>query len=141
MIVPNDNYCKYEDFMMPLLDEAYLRQQKGYHWTPSRLIKFMGEKINNEDSVLYWAAKNGIPVFSPAITDGSVGDMLFMHSYKHPGLIVDVVADIRAMNNEAIHSLKNGVLICGGGVCKHHIMNANLFSNKGADYCVYINTA
>ncbi len=25
---------------------------------------------------------NDIPVFSPALTDGSIGDMLFFHSYK-----------------------------------------------------------
>jgi deoxyhypusine synthase len=27
-------------------------------------------------------AVNDIPVFSPALTDGSIGDMLFFHSYK-----------------------------------------------------------
>ena len=31
------------------------------------MIKLMGEKINNEQSVYYWAAKNNIPVFCPAI--------------------------------------------------------------------------
>ena len=31
-------------------------------WTPSTMIKQMGEKIANEDSVYYWAAKNDIPV-------------------------------------------------------------------------------
>ena len=32
------------------------------------MIKLMGEKINNPESVYYWAAKNDIPVFCPAIT-------------------------------------------------------------------------
>jgi deoxyhypusine synthase len=44
-------------------------------------------EINNEASVCYWAAKNGIPIFSPALTDGSLGDMLFFHSFKNPGLV------------------------------------------------------
>lgn len=35
--------------------------------------------------------QNDIPVFSPALTDGSVGDMLFFHSYKNPGLVLDIV--------------------------------------------------
>ena len=67
--------------------------------------------------------------------------MIYFHSYKRPGLLIDVVADIRAMNNQTIYSPKNGVLVLGGGMAKHHIMNANLFTEKGASYCVYVNTA
>lgn len=55
------------------------------------MIKFLGEKINNTDSILYWAAKNNIPVFCPAITDGAIGDMLFYSSYKNEGFILDLV--------------------------------------------------
>ena len=29
--------------------------------------------------------RNDIPVISPALTDGSLGDMLFFHSFKNPG--------------------------------------------------------
>jgi hypothetical protein len=36
-------------------------------------------------SVYYWAYKNNIPVFSPAITDGSIGDMVYFHSFNNPG--------------------------------------------------------
>lgn len=35
--------------------------------------------------------QNHIPVFSPALTDGSLGDMIFFHSYKNPGLVLDIV--------------------------------------------------
>ena len=35
--------------------------------------------------------QNNIPVFCPALTDGSIGDMLFCHSVNNPGLIVDIV--------------------------------------------------
>ena len=49
-----------------------------------------------QDSVYYWAQKNGIPVYCPALTDGSLGDMLYFFSYSHsPGLSIDIVADIR----------------------------------------------
>ena len=34
---------------------------------------------------------------------------------------------------------KSGVIILGGGVVKHHIMNSNIWRN-GADYGVFINT-
>lgn len=75
LIVPNENYAVFETWLMPLLDECLKEQQeKGTHWTPSRLIWRMGERINNEESIFYWAWKNKIPVFCPAITDGSIGD-------------------------------------------------------------------
>jgi deoxyhypusine synthase len=50
------------------------------------MIARLGKAIDNPDSVYYWCQKHGIPVFCPAITDGSIGDMLFFHSYKSPGL-------------------------------------------------------
>ncbi|EGG16413.1 deoxyhypusine synthase [Cavenderia fasciculata] len=140
LLVPNDNYCKFEDWVMPVLDRMVDDQEKkGIRWTPSRVINRLGEEIKNEDSILYWAHRNNIPVYCPAITDGSIGDMMYFHSYSKPGLIVDLVADIRAINNHAIYSKKSGVIILGGGVIKHHICNANLFRN-GAEYAVYINT-
>lgn len=35
--------------------------------------------------------QNRIPVLSPALTDGSLGDMMFFHSFKNPGLVLDIV--------------------------------------------------
>lgn len=52
--------------------------------------------------------------------------MIYFHSYKNPGLIVDIAGDIRALNNRAVHAPKTGMLVLGGGVVKHHVCNANL---------------
>lgn len=38
--------------------------------------------------------QNNIPVFSPALTDGSLGDMIYFHSFKNPGLVLDIVEGI-----------------------------------------------
>ena len=99
----------------------------------------MGKEIDNPESSLYWAYKNDIPVFCPAITDGAVGDVLFFHSYVESGLIVDTAEDIIKLNSMAMNALQTGMIILGGGVVKHHICNANLMRN-GADYSVFVNT-
>ncbi|MBA0780585.1 hypothetical protein Gotri_004671 [Gossypium trilobum] len=114
LLVPNDNYCKFEDWIIPIFDQMLKEQHE----------------------------ENNIPVFCPGLTDGSLGDMLYFHSFRNPGLIIDVVQDIRAMNGEAVHASprKTGMIILGGGLPKHHICNANMMRN-GADYAVYINTA
>lgn len=118
-----------------------LAEQKadGTIWTPSKIINRLGKEINDERSVYYWCWKNDIPVFCPAITDGSLGDMIYFQSYSNPGFIVDIAQDIRLVNNRAVVAKKSGMIILGGGVVKHHICNANLLRN-GADFSVFINT-
>ncbi|XP_076645053.1 deoxyhypusine synthase [Halictus rubicundus] len=141
LLVPNDNYCLFEDWVMPKLDAMLTEQkEKGTLWTPSKVIARLGEEINNEASIYYWATKNKIPVFSPALTDGSLGDMMYFHSFRNPGLVIDIVSDLRRLNTMAMKAVKSGMIVIGGGVIKHHICNANLMRN-GADYAVFINTS
>eukprot|EP00769_Ergobibamus_cyprinoides_P003318 gnl/Ergobibamus_cyprinoides/4578.p2 GENE.gnl/Ergobibamus_cyprinoides/4578~~gnl/Ergobibamus_cyprinoides/4578.p2 ORF type:complete len:108 (+),score=49.56 gnl/Ergobibamus_cyprinoides/4578:91-414(+) len=52
--------------------------------------------------------------------------MIYFHSYRtqrKTTLRLDIAADIRAMNDEAVHAVRSGVVILGGGVPKHHILN------------------
>ncbi|KAG5832590.1 hypothetical protein ANANG_G00292730 [Anguilla anguilla] len=115
LLVPNDNYCKFEDWLMPILDQMVLEQKtEGTLWTPSKMIHRLGKEINNPESVYYWAYKNDIPVFSPALTDGSLGDMIYFHSYKKPGLVLDIVEDIRRLNCKAVFARRTGMIILGG---------------------------
>lgn len=155
LLVPNDNYCKFEEWIVPILDKCLEEQEEGMKkmgsdglnadspacWTPSKLINRLGKEINDESSVLYWAHKNDIPVFCPALTDGSIGDMLFFHTFKaSPQQIrLDIVADIRKLNSMSMAASNAGMILLGGGLIKHHICNACLMRN-GADYAVYINT-
>jgi deoxyhypusine synthase len=141
LLVPNANYCAFEDFVTPLLTRMLEEQKQGkVAWTPSRVIKRLGEEVRSEESFCYWCARNDIPVFCPALTDGSLGDMIFFHSFAKPGLVIDIVEDLRAINSMALFARKTGMIILGGGVVKHHTCNANLMRN-GADFSVFINTA
>lgn len=126
LLVPNKNYCDFEDWISPLISKMHDEQDAAdiewakkmasrdpkdtdpvpakFAWTPSKFIHRMGKEINNSESVLYWAAVNDIPVFCPALTDGSVGDMIFFHSYKRPGFMLDIAEDIRRINDLAVKS-------------------------------------
>lgn len=149
LIVPNSNYCKFEDWVVPILDKMLEEQEaefkktgERYMWTPSSVIRRLGKEINDESSVYYWAYKNDIPVFCPALTDGSLGDMLYFHTFKASPLhlCIDIVQDIRKINTIAVRAKRAGMIILGGGIVKHHIANACLMRN-GAESAVYINTA
>jgi deoxyhypusine synthase len=141
LLVPNESYCKFEDWFAPLLHRLHDEQEaSGHLLTPSELIRRLGTEINNEDSVYYWCARNNIPVYCPAITDGSLGDMIYFHTVSRPGFVLDLVRDIKNINSEAVYAKHTGMIVLGGGVVKHHVFNANLMRN-GADYTVLINTA
>lgn len=148
LIVPNNNYCLFEDWVVPILDTMLEEQEtsKGtddeINWTPSKVIHRLGKEINDERSVYYWCYKNNIPVFCPALTDGSLGDMLYFHTFKASPqqLKIDIVEDIRKINTISVRAKRAGMIILGGGVVKHHIANACLMRN-GAESAVYINTA
>lgn len=141
IFVPNSRYCRFEDWVKPLLEQIYKEQkEKNKIFTPSELISRLGKEINNKESIYYWAQKNSIPVFCPAITDGSLGDMLYFFTFKHPDFKVDIVGDIKQLNDLTFNAKKTGVIILGAGLVKHHILNTNMLRN-GCDYAVYINNA
>ena len=162
LFVPNDNYCKFEDWVVPIFDrmleqqeearrQSAIRNQKitndadfeaPFVWTPSRMIDRLGAELNDDRSIYTWAARNKIPVFCPALTDGSLGDMLYFHSYKASPreLTLDICSDIRTINDLAMKAPRAGMIILGGGIVKHHIANACLMRN-GAESAVYVNTA
>lgn len=144
LLAPNENYCRFEDWVMPIFDAMFDEQTRHSNptlWTPQRMVARLGQEINNPDSVMYWCWRNDIPVFSPALTDGSLGDMLYFHSHRRdPGIVLDIVQDVRKINTMAVRSANTGMIILGGGLIKHHTCNANLMRN-GADFAVYINTA
>lgn len=148
LVVPNSNYCSFEDWVVPILDKVLQEQEDSKStdtpvtWTPSKIIHRLGKEIHHESSVCYWAYMNDIPIFCPALTDGSLGDMLYFHTFKSSPqqLRIDIVEDIRKINTISVKAKHAGMIVLGGGVVKHHIANACLFRN-GADSAVYINTA
>ena len=62
LIVPNDNYCKFEDWLMPILDAMLAEQTaSGQVWSPSAFIRRLGKEIDDERSIYYWAYKVNPP--------------------------------------------------------------------------------
>jgi len=140
IFVPNSRYCKFEEFVTPILERLYKEQKEtGKIISVSELIKELGKEINNEKSIYYWCWKNEIAVYCPAITDGSLGDMIHFFLYEHPDFKIDTASDIHKLNEYTITRKKTGIILLGSGIMKHHICNANMMRN-GSEYAVYINS-
>mmetsp|Transcript_30647 Transcript_30647/g.5521 ORF Transcript_30647/g.5521 Transcript_30647/m.5521 type:complete len:152 (-) Transcript_30647:35-490(-) len=99
----------------------------------------MGKRLNSDSSAYTWAHRNEIPVFSPVITDGGVGDGLFLHQYIQKGIVLDTAADIDKLYSIARNSSKLGIICLGGGMSKHHGLKACAAAG-GADFAAFLNT-
>lgn len=139
ILIPNARYCKFEDWLMPRLRKFY-EANKGRVLSPSDFVSFLGEEVDDRDSIYYWAHKNGIPVYSPCLLDGSIGDIIYFFKRNHPDFVLDETSDIKRLNDFSINAEKTGVIILGAGVVKHYILNSNLM-RQGCDYAVYINNS
>ncbi len=138
VLVPNESYGEVmENFMMPILEELYKEKKE---WGGRELIDEFGKRIDNEDSILYWAHKNDIPVYVPGITDGSFGAQLWSFREMHPDFRVDILKDEHELADIIFDAKKTGALMVGGGISKHHTIWWNQFRD-GLDYAVYITTA
>jgi len=137
LYITNETYARFEDRMMPLLKTLYEKQPR---WTVSEMLREFGLMMNDFDSFMFQAAKNNVPVFCPAITDGALGFHLFMFQQKYDDFIVDIVKDFKNILFSSTHDDKKGVIALGGGISKHHAIFSCLL-NGGLDYALYMTTA
>ncbi|MDR0373044.1 MAG: deoxyhypusine synthase [Nitrososphaerota archaeon] len=139
VLVPNDSYGPIiEKKIQTMLSDLYKEGKKEF--STAELSREIGLRCCDESSILYWAAKNDIPVYVPGITDGSVGYQLWFFSQDHKDFRVNLLKDEDDLNNTVFDAKKSGALIVGGGISKHHTIWWNQFKD-GLDYAVYISTA
>ena len=137
LFITNKSYEKFEELIRGILKKIYQKQKA---WVVSDMLKEIGLMIDDENSILHQAAKNNVPIFCPAITDGAFGFHLFMFKQDNPDFVVDIVKDFANILFSTNQDEKKGVICLGGGVSKHHAIFACLL-NGGLDYAVYMTTS
>ncbi|HMK95556.1 MAG TPA: deoxyhypusine synthase [Candidatus Limnocylindrales bacterium] len=139
VLVPNESYGTIiEQKIQGLLKELYSEGKREF--STAELAREIGLRCCNETSILYWAAKHGVPIYVPGITDGAVGYQLWFFSQDHHDFKINLLKDENDLNNIVFDAKKTGALIVGGGISKHHTIWWNQFRD-GLDYVVYISTA
>ncbi|HUT27772.1 MAG TPA: deoxyhypusine synthase [Methanomassiliicoccales archaeon] len=138
VIVPDESYgLVLEQRLLPMFEEILAGKESI---STREIIDEIGARLDNEDSLLYWAHKNQIPIFVPGITDGSFGSQLWMYWQTHRNLKMDLFQDEQDLSGLVFHAERSGALIIGGGISKHHVIWWNQFRG-GLDYAVYMTTA
>ncbi len=138
LLIRNESYTKFEDKINELLENIYKKKKRI---SSSELLKEIGLMLNDENSILYQAAKNNVSIYCPGIADSSFGFHLFIFQQKHDDFIVDTIKD---MKNICVRDLsfddKKGLISLGGSISKHYAVFAALLSG-GFDYAVYMTTS
>ncbi len=138
VLVPNESYgVIIEQKMQGLLQSLWKEGIREV--SSSQMCREIGRRICNDSSILYWAAKNSIPVYVPGITDGAVGYQTWLFSQDHD-FKLNLLKDSGELSEIVFNAKRSGALLIGGGISKHHTLWWNQFKD-GLDYAVYISTA
>jgi deoxyhypusine synthase len=144
VLVPAESYgIILEQKMQPLLEDIYQDRQEKYETcelSTKEIIWEFGNALEDDSSILYWCAKNDIPVYVPGITDGAFGSQLWMFRQKHKDFKLNLFKDEQELADIVFTAKKTGALLIGGGISKHHVLWWNQY-REGLDYSVYITTA
>ena len=117
-----DVYGKETDYrkMEELITDFILTLKPDFHYSSVEFIyllgKFLGKKSVN--SIAAIAAKNHVPVFSPALTDSAYGEAFLMAKNQGYSVILDSVKEFDQFVSIGEKSKDVGVIYIGGGVPK-----------------------
>lgn len=137
LFIKSESYMNFESLIERILKQLYEKQNR---WAISEMLREIGLMLDDENSILYQAAKNNVPIFCPAITDGAFGFHLYLFQQDHPDFMVDVVKDFGNILFASSFDDRKGVIALGGSISKHHAILSTLL-NGGAEYAVYMTTA
>ncbi|NLX46629.1 MAG: deoxyhypusine synthase [Euryarchaeota archaeon] len=125
-LVDEDKFRETDEFIG---DIAGRLEPRGYG--SREFMKILGEAIDDEGSILYNAAKYGVPVFVPALNDSSIGIGLTGLYHKRrmadePFMRIDPIRDNWELTQLKIRSEKTAVIYIGGGVPKNFIQQTEV---------------
>lgn len=139
ILIPNDSYgIVLEQKIQPILSDLYKEGKKNM--SSRQLAHEFGLRVNDKKSILYWAARNEIPVYVPGIMDGAFGSQLWLFKQQHNDFNVDIMKDEQELSDIVFTAKKAGAIMVGGGISKHHVIWWNQFRG-GLDFAVYLTTA
>ncbi|MCW3982207.1 MAG: deoxyhypusine synthase [Candidatus Bathyarchaeota archaeon] len=132
--IEHETFGKLEKWLSDLLDRLPDRERRLI--APSDLLREIGGRLDDENSILVKAAQKNVPVICPGLPDSIVGFQLWVYGQGRD-LILNPLGDTSALVAKVYEAKKSGVIILGGGWPKHFALFANTFRG-GVDAAVQI---
>ncbi|MEW5936938.1 MAG: deoxyhypusine synthase family protein [Candidatus Thermoplasmatota archaeon] len=120
-------------------------------YSSREILRILGDYAKNDaGSILGTANEHGVPVFSPALNDSSIGIGMTMYHAKHrksPHVMLDSIKDNYELLSIIRHSKETGVVYVGGGTPKNWVNDGVVMANyvfqrevEGHTYAVQLTT-
>lgn len=99
-------------------------------YSSRQILSMLGKDANDENSILYQAYKNGVPVFSPALCDSSIGIGYVKYYSRHvkksfrDRVTLDMIKDNYEIVKIIQKAKKTGAIYIGGGTPKNWVNDA-----------------
>src|SRR4030043_497850 len=140
VLVPEEDYVKL-DYKLAEVYSEIAGERKGEGLSSCRCAWDLGKRISDSESILRAAYEENVPIFMPAVRDSEFGFIHWLHSAQQnrgPVLQVDAFKDVPTICEICGKSLKNGMIVIGGGVPRNTIQSSALASKKGLDYGIVV---
>ncbi len=122
----------------------------GIHSSRSYL-DHLGSRLDDPQSVVRQCHLLGVPVFSPALNDSSIGIGLTDHRHRcrqdgREGIAIDSIRDNYELTQITVASEKTAAIYIAGGVPKNYINDSIVMAyifgqERGHDYALQVTTA
>jgi len=105
---------------------AFADEIKPGRYSSRQFLKILGDTVSDPNSILGTAAKQGVPIFSPALNDSSIGIGLTEHYHRcvkegRDGLVIDAIRDNYELTQIVVSSPCTAAIYVAGGVPKNFI--------------------
>jgi deoxyhypusine synthase len=126
------------------------KKMKPGLYSSRQILDFLGSIIDDENSILYTARKYGVPIFSPALNDSSIGiglTVYYKDNLDKPRVTLDAIKDNFEVLKIIALSKKTAAIYIGGGTPKNWVNDAVVMANytfdreiDGHSYAIQITT-
>jgi deoxyhypusine synthase len=105
---------------------AFADQLKPGRYSSRQFLEILGHTVKDPNSILGTAAKHGVPIFSPAINDSSLGIGLTEHYHRclkegRENVVIDSIRDNYELTQIVVKSPATSAIYVAGGVPKNFI--------------------
>ena len=137
IFIESQTFVDIEGFIGGILDD--IPEEKRVDTPIHGLLREIGLRLNDPDSILYTAAEKKVPIFSPGFLDSMLGIPLWLYSQQKK-LIINPLKDFNLLSDMVYEAKKSGAIILGGGTPKHHAQYMHTLRD-GLDAAVQISSA
>ena len=144
--VDEDLFEKTDKYIGKMLEEKI---QPG-NYSSREILEFIGNLTDDDNSILHTANKYGVPVFSPALNDSSIGIGLTVYYANTKGqdrVTLDCIKDNHEILKIIAESKKTAAIYIGGGTPKNWVNDAVVMANytydrdiDGHSYAIQVTT-